>query len=161
MQAMLGILPFLITYHLIKNQLVCDLDLAPLNLGPSDHNLAPHLVICHVSFTIWNLAKNPKKQKISIQNAATESTPKSSYPFLWGEPHSLHSGMTGSHLPYNSNRLDGNTCRKTGQMDLALYFCYITYSYLTSLSLELPSVKSNDASSQGDCEDYMMPGIHR
>ena len=46
-------------------------------------------------------------------------------------------------------------------MDLALYFCYITYSYLTSLSLELPSVKSNDASSQDDCEDYMMPGIHR
>lgn len=98
MQAMLGTLPFLITYHLIKNQLVCDLDLAPLNLGPSDHNLAPHLVICHVSFTIWNLAKNPKKQKISIQNAATESMPKSSYPFLWGEPHSLHSGMTRSHL---------------------------------------------------------------
>lgn len=123
--------PFLITYHLIKIQLSRNLVLVPLKLCPNDHNIAPHLVSCHISDAIPYLdsSQEPEENRkyLSTQNAATKSRPKSSYTLLWGEAHSFHSGMTGSHFPYNPSRLDGSTGRKTSQTDLALYLCYIIY----------------------------------
>lgn len=110
MQAMLGILPFLITHYLVKNQLLYDLDLAPLNLGPSDHNLVPHLVTCHMSLTIWNLAKHLKRTENKHPERCRRVHAQELTSLPLRRASRLHSGTTGSHFPHNSNRLDGNTC---------------------------------------------------
>ena len=78
--------PFLITHRLIKTQLSRDLDLVPLKLCPSDHNIAPHLLSGHISDAIPYLdsSQEPEANRkyLSIQNAATKSRPKSSYTLL-------------------------------------------------------------------------------
>lgn len=134
-----GFLPFLITHHLTWTQLVWS-RLGTIKLRPQWPQPSPHLVICHISFTPWNLAKNPKRTENKHPKCCCRVHAQELTSFLWGGspvcvqgPLALifHTILTDwwQHLAEN--------IRGT----FALYLCYITHSYSTSLSLEFSSVK--------------------